>query len=120
MQEVVWSRKRTIEKRFYFGCFIHESYTNFLKICIFAVARADTKSAKKRMVVRFFERRRQCVKYGEMGVIVPVVSTTQKDHPTGWSFLRGGGFCVGIDRNAHSSPRYGTSGARRDMVVVNS
>ena len=75
MQEVVWSRKRTIEKRFYFGCFIHESYTNFLKICIFAVARADTKSAKKRMVVRFFERRIQCVKYGEMGVIVPVVST---------------------------------------------
>lgn len=58
MQEVVWSRKRTIEKRFYFGCFIHESYTNFLKICIFAVACADTKNTKKRMVVRFFERRR--------------------------------------------------------------
>ena len=82
---------------------VHESYTNFLKICIFAVARADTKSAKKRMVVRFFERRRQCVKCGEMGVIVPVVSTTQKDHPTGWSFLRGGNFCVGIDRNVRRS-----------------
>lgn len=82
---------------------VHESHTNFLKICIFAVARADTKSAKKRMVVRFFKRRRKCVKCGEMGVIVPVVSTTQKDHPTGWSFLRGGNFCVGIDRNVRRS-----------------
>ena len=67
---------------------VHESYTNFLKICIFAVARADTKSAKKRMVVRFFERRRQCVKCGEMGVIVPVVSTTRK------TTQQGGLFCV--------------------------
>ena len=72
---------------------VHESYTNFLKICIFAVARADTKSAKKRMVVRFFERRRQCVKCGEMGVIVPVVSTTRKTTQQGglfawWRLLR--------------------------------
>ena len=34
---------------------------------------------------------------------IPVVSTTQKDHPTGWSFLRGGDFCVGIDRNVRRS-----------------
>lgn len=48
------------------------------------------------------------------------LSPPRKRPPNRVVFLRGGGFCVGIDRNAHSSPRYGTSGARRDMVVVNS
>lgn len=36
--------------------------------------------------MRFFDGRGQDTKCGEKGVIVPVVSTTQKDHPTGWSF----------------------------------
>ena len=54
---------------------VHESYTNFLKICIFAVARADTRDAKKRMVVLFFKRRGKFVKCGETGVIVPPAPT---------------------------------------------
>ena len=74
---------------------VHESYTNFLKICIFAVARADTRDAKKRMVVLFFKRRRKFVKCGETGVIVPVVSTKK---PANLVFA---GFFIFRTRNLH-------------------